>query len=73
MGFCAKCRPVSAHCERNEVRDAWSRAGCLLQRKERMQQWADYLDKIKAGVDVIPMRANLPRIVLCNRLGYSAR
>jgi len=23
-----------------------------------MQQWADYLDKLKAGADVIPLRGN---------------
>ena len=27
------------------------------QRQEMMQRWADYLDKLKAGADVIPIRS----------------
>ncbi len=42
-----------AHCERNEVRGAYNRAEYLPQRKAMMQEWADYLDKIKAGAEVI--------------------
>ena len=30
----------------------------LKERKAMMQQWADYLDKIKVGADVIPLQLN---------------
>ena len=42
-----------APCERNEVRGAYNRAEYLPERKRMMQQWADYLDKLKAGARVI--------------------
>ena len=44
-----------AHCERNEVRGAYNRAEYLPERKRMMQQWADYLDKLKAGAEVITL------------------
>jgi len=44
-----------AHCERNEVRGAYNRAEYLQERKRMMQYWADYLDKIEAGAEVIPI------------------
>jgi integrase len=44
-----------AHCERDEVRGAYNRAEYLGERATMMQSWADYLDKIKAGADVIPL------------------
>lgn len=47
-----------AHCERDEVRGAYNRAEYLGERATMMQRWADYLDKIKAGADVIPLRGN---------------
>ena len=28
------------------------------ERREMMQQWADYLDKLKVGADVIPLHGN---------------
>lgn len=36
-----------AHAPRNKVRAAYNHAQYLNERKEMMQQWADYLDKIK--------------------------
>ena len=30
--------------------------GFLPARKAMMQQWADYLDKIKAGAEIVPLR-----------------
>jgi integrase len=45
-----------AHSERNAVRAAYNRAEYLPERKAMMQQWADYLDKIKAGAEVISLR-----------------
>jgi len=47
-----------AHSERDEVRGAYNRAEYLPERKKMMQQWANYLDKLKAGADVIPLHGN---------------
>ena len=44
-----------AHCERNEIRGAYNRAEYLPERKRMMQKWADRLEKLEAGADVIPM------------------
>ena len=44
-----------AHSEMNAVRAAYNRAEYLPERKKMMQEWADYLDKIKVGADVIPL------------------
>jgi len=41
-----------AHAERDGVRDAYNRAEYLAERKRMMQSWADYLDALKAGVNV---------------------
>jgi hypothetical protein len=30
-------------------------SGSLPERKKMMQEWADYLDKLKDGVDVVPL------------------
>jgi integrase len=46
-----------AHAERDGVRAAYNYAEYLPERRRMMQQWADYLDKLKAGAQVIPMRA----------------
>lgn len=45
-----------AHCERNEVRGAYNRAEYLTERKRMMQHWADYLEGLTAGADVIPLQ-----------------
>ena len=45
-----------AHCERNEVRGAYNRAEYLPERKRMMRYWGDYLDKLNACADVIPIR-----------------
>jgi len=42
-----------AHAEKNAVRAAYNRAEYLPERKKMMQAWADYLDKLKAGADVL--------------------
>lgn len=36
---------------------AYDRAEYLAQRREMMQVWADYLDKLRQGAEVIPLRA----------------
>ncbi len=46
-----------AHAERNSVRAAYNYAEFMPERKKMMQSWADYLDKLKAGAEIIPIRA----------------
>lgn len=36
-----------AHAERNKVRATYNRASYLIERKEMMQVWADYLDSLR--------------------------
>jgi integrase len=45
-----------AHTERNKVRAAYNRAEHLEERRKMMQAWADYLDGLKTGADVVPIR-----------------
>lgn len=45
-----------AHAERNKVRAAYNRAERLAERRKMMQSWADYLDSLKAGAKVIPIK-----------------
>ena len=44
-----------AHAERDNVRAAYNFAEHLPKRRKMMQAWADYLDGLKAGADVIPL------------------
>ena len=44
-----------AHGERNKVSAAYNFAEHLPERRTMMQQWADYLDKLRTGADVIPL------------------
>ena len=45
-----------AHAERNSVRAAYNYAEHLPERRRMMHAWADYLDKLKAGAEVIPIK-----------------
>jgi len=45
-----------AHCERNEIRGAYNRAEYLPERLAMMQQWADMLDALAQGAQVIPLQ-----------------
>ena len=45
-----------AHAERNKIRAAYNRAQRLPERRKMMQVWADYLDGLKAGSNVVPIR-----------------
>jgi integrase len=45
-----------AHAVRDPNGRAYNRTAHLPERKKMMQDWADYLNKLKAGVDVIPLR-----------------
>lgn len=44
-----------AHGERNQVSASYNFAEYLPERREMMQAWADYLDSLRSGADVIPM------------------
>ncbi|MFH1217817.1 MAG: tyrosine-type recombinase/integrase [Pseudomonadota bacterium] len=46
-----------AHQERNRVKAAYNHAEHLTERKKMMQVWADYLDDLKSGAKIIPLRA----------------
>ncbi|MGA8141153.1 MAG: integrase arm-type DNA-binding domain-containing protein [Desulfobaccales bacterium] len=45
-----------AHAERNRVRAAYNYAEFMPERKKMMQAWADYLEGIKTGAKIIPLR-----------------
>jgi integrase len=45
-----------AHAERNKVRAAYNRAQYLPERRKMMQHWADYLDGLRAGANVVPIK-----------------
>ena len=45
-----------AHCERNEIRGAYNRAEYLAERRKMMQQWANMLDALAQGAQVIPLQ-----------------
>lgn len=47
-----------AHRVPDALGTAYNRTKFLKERKAMMQLWADYLDKLKAGADVIPLRGN---------------
>lgn len=47
-----------AHKVPDALGTAYNRTKFLKERKAMMQLWADYLDKLKAGADVIPLRGN---------------
>lgn len=44
-----------AHAERNQIRGAYNRAEFLPERVRMMQAWADYLDALKKGAEVVPI------------------
>lgn len=45
-----------AHSERDEVRGAYNRAEYLPERKKMMQAWANRVDAMRKGAEVLPMR-----------------
>jgi integrase len=45
-----------AHAERNQVSAAYNYAEYLPERRAMMQWWSDYLDGLKKGADIIPMK-----------------
>jgi len=44
-----------AHAERNAVSAAYNFAEHLPERRKMMQAWADYLDGLKTGIEVVPL------------------
>jgi len=47
-----------AHAVKDPNGRAYNRTAHLPERRKMMQQWADYLDKLKAGANVIPLHGN---------------
>ena len=47
-----------AHAVRDPNGRAYNRTAHLPERRKMMQAWADYLDKLKAGAEVIPIHGN---------------
>lgn len=47
-----------AHAVRDPNGRAYNRTAHLPERRKMMQAWADYLDKLKAGADVIPLHGS---------------
>jgi integrase len=45
-----------AHTERNKVRAAYNKAQRLPERRKMMQAWANYLDALREGAPVVPIR-----------------
>lgn len=45
-----------AHAERNKVRAAYNKAQRLPERRQMMQAWANYLDGLRAGGNVVPFK-----------------
>jgi integrase len=43
-----------AHAVRDPNGRAYNRTAHLAERKKMMQQWADYLDQIKSGAEILP-------------------
>jgi integrase len=45
-----------AHAERNKVKAAYNHAQYLPERRKMMQAWADYLDALRDGAEIIPFK-----------------
>ncbi len=50
-----------AHVEENRVRAAYNHARYAEERRELMQHWADYLDAVRQGDNVVPIRRRAMR------------
>ncbi len=44
-----------AHAKKGEVQAAYDRTGFIEERRAVAQRWADYLDTLKAGGNVVPI------------------
>ena len=45
------------HAEKNKVRGSYNHAKYLAERRDMLQAWADYLDSLRAGAQVLPFKA----------------
>jgi integrase len=45
-----------AHAERDKVRASYNQAEYMPERRQLMNQWADTLDALKAGAEIVPLR-----------------
>jgi hypothetical protein len=45
-----------AHGKSGPLGSAYDRADYMQARREMMQRWADYLDRLRVGADVVPLR-----------------
>jgi integrase len=45
-----------AHSERNKVRASYNQAEYMHERRQMMNQWADTLDALRAGAEIVPIR-----------------
>ncbi len=48
-----------AHTDKNKVRAAYNHSELLPARVKMMQAWADYLDQLKQGAEIIPINASM--------------
>ena len=48
-----------AHAVKDPNGRAYNRTAHLTQRREMMQAWADYLDKLRTGAEVVPLRRHI--------------
>jgi len=52
-----------AHAVRDSLGRAYNRTEFLEQRRGMIQTWADYLDKLRTGAEIIPIRRSRARVV----------
>lgn len=45
-----------AHAKKDEIQKAYDRTAFLDERRDAMQKWADYLDTLRAGGNVLPLK-----------------
>jgi len=45
-----------AHAERDKVRGTYNKAKRMPERRKMMQEWADYLDGLRSGAKVVPIK-----------------
>lgn len=48
-----------AHKDKNEVRSSYNHADYIEERREMLQDWSNYLDSLKQGADVVPIKHHL--------------
>jgi len=51
-----------AHAVKDALGRAYNRTEFLEQRRKMLQSWADYLDKLREGAEIVPLRRKRDRI-----------